>query len=55
MDYAVHRQLIIDVQSGRIALLRNTSDGVGGVDLLAVRNGEVESIWSVTGTRAFRY
>ena len=55
MDYAVHRRLIIDVQSGRIALLRNTSDGIGGVDLLAVRNGEVEPIWSVTGTRAFRY
>ena len=55
MDYVVHRQLIIDVQSGRIALLRNTSDGIGGVDLLAVRNGQVEPIWSVTGTRAFRY
>lgn len=55
LDYAVHRELIIDVQRGRIALLRNMSDGIGGVDLLAVRNGEVEPIWSVTGTRAFRY
>lgn len=55
MGFVVHRRLIIDVQSGRIALMRNTSDGVGGVDLLAVRNGQVEPIWSVTGTRAFRY
>jgi hypothetical protein len=53
MDYAVHRRLIVDVHSGRVALLRKTFDGIGGVDLLAVRNGEVEPIWSVTGP--FRY
>ncbi len=55
MGYAVHRQPILDVNNGRIALLRTTSDGVGGVDLLTVRNGDVEPIWSLTGTRAFRY
>jgi hypothetical protein len=55
MDYIVHRRLIIDVQNSRIALLRTTSDGVGGVDLLAVRDGDVEPIWSITGNRPFRY
>lgn len=55
MGYAVHRRLIVDESSGRIAVLRNTSDGAGGVDLLAVRDGDVEPIWSVTGARAFRY
>ncbi|WP_422746998.1 hypothetical protein ACN27E_04850 [Mycobacterium sp. WMMD1722] len=53
--YAVHRQLIVDVASGRVAMLRTTSAGIGGVDILTVRDGVVDPIWSVTGTRAFRY
>lgn len=55
MGHSAHRRLIVDARSGRIAMLRTTSDGVGGVDLLAVRDGTVEPIWSVTGKRAFRY
>ncbi len=53
--YAVHRHLVIDGTSARTALLRTMSDGVGGVDLLTVRNGRVEPIWSVTAVRGFRY
>lgn len=52
---AAPRQPILDADNGRIALLRTMSDGVGGADLLTVRNGDVEPIWSLTGTRAFRY
>lgn len=55
LGYTVHRQLVVDERSGRIALLRTMSDGVAGVDLLTVRDGEVEAIWSVTAARGFRY
>jgi hypothetical protein len=55
LGYTVHRQLVVDEGSGRIALLRTMSDGVAGVDLLTVRDGEVEPIWSVTAVRGFRY
>ncbi len=53
--FAVHRQPVLDPDNGRIALLRSTTAGLGGVDLLSVRGGAVESIWSVTGVRPFHY
>jgi len=53
--YAIHREMIIDAPAGRIALLRTTSGGIGGVDLLTVRDRGIEPIWSITGARGFRY
>lgn len=57
--YAVHRRPVLDPANGRAVLLHTstTDDGaqVGGVDMLTVRDGYVESIWSITGTRAFSY
>lgn len=57
--YVVHRRPVLDPANGRAALLRTSSvdDGapVGGVDMLTVRHGRVESFWSITGTRMFRY
>lgn len=55
MGYAVHREPVVDTATGRVALLRATADGVGGIDLLTVRGGGVEPIWSVVGSRPFRY
>ena len=57
--YRVHRRPVLDAAQGRAALLRTSPSGdgteVGGVDLLTVRDGAIEAIWSITGTRAFRY
>ncbi len=54
----LHRQPVVDAASGRIALLRTTTDAdgrAGGVDLLAVRDGRIAQVWSLSGTRPFRY
>jgi hypothetical protein len=56
--YTVHRRSVIDAGNGRAALLRtSTIDDdvqVGGVDLLTVRGGVLEPLWSIPGRRAFR-
>lgn len=58
-DVEMHRRPVLDPENGRAMLLRTslTSDGksVGGVDLLTVRDGHLEPVWSITGTRAFAY
>ncbi len=55
MAHVLHRGPIVDTATGPVALLRTTAEGLGGADLLTVRNAVVEPIWSVTGDRAFRY
>ncbi|PRY39042.1 nuclear transport factor 2 family protein [Umezawaea tangerina] len=58
LDLAVtaHREVVVDPDRGRVALLRTTGeDAVSGVDLFAVREGRVARAWSLTGVRPFRY
>jgi hypothetical protein len=52
--FQLHRRQVVDAAAGRIVLMR-TSGGVGGVDLLTLRDGTLETSWSITGVRAFRY
>jgi hypothetical protein len=58
--FATHREPVVDLTRGHVALLRTTKAAaddvtVGGVDLLTVRDGEFARAWSLTGLRPFRY
>jgi hypothetical protein len=52
--FRIHGRQIVDAAAGRVVLMR-TSDGVGGIDLLTLRDGVLEASWSITGVRDFRY
>ncbi|MEY9966753.1 hypothetical protein ABIA33_004818 [Streptacidiphilus sp. MAP12-16] len=58
--FTIHRQIVVDPSRGYAAFLwtaETRADGasVGGVDLLAVREGRLARAWSLTGARPFRY
>lgn len=53
-----HRDPVLDVGRQRVALLWTADEAgseVGGVDLLALRDGRVGRSWTLRGTRGFRY
>lgn len=54
-----HRRLVLDPARGLSAALYELTQAegsrFGGVELLVMRAGRLESIWSLTGTRGFRY
>jgi len=56
-DVAVHREPVIDLAHGRVALLWTGKSGntVGGVDFFTIRDGRFAQAWSLTGVRTFRY
>ncbi len=57
--YAVHRRPVLDPANGRAVVLRSSTAQddaqVGGIDLLTIRDGLIEPIWSITGSRPFDY
>lgn len=54
-----HRAAAVDVERQTVALTWTAAgaghDGVGGIDVLVLRDGRIAQVWSIVGDRPFRY